>query len=64
MLSTITLNKGLSNFVGAIKNRRDCKKQKSDRSFQTHKISSNIKSFQVERGSDFLINGLCNERDA
>lgn len=51
---------------------RDCKEKKQNRQkfsnthTQTHTYThtSNIKSFQVELGSDFLINGLCNERDA
>lgn len=41
------------------------KEKKKPTEVANHKNKdSNTKSLQAEPGSDFLINGLCNERDA
>ena len=50
-------------FSGTIRNRSDCKERKKKR-FPTTKNDPNTTSLQVKLDNDFLINGLCNERDA
>lgn len=58
----ITSNKDISIFSGTIRNWSGCKERKKQ--FLTTKNDSNTKSLQVKLDIDFLINRLCNERDA